>query len=119
MLQNSEPNCGTTPPPSSISRSNGARTSIAAVSLALGVWILVHRASPGLSSGGRPLLVAIALTLAAVIGGAACGNRTALLLAMLLGVPFDLPLTIAIRSEGALLRRKARWLARFLGERPR
>jgi hypothetical protein len=60
--------------------------------------------------------VAVGITLS--IAGAARGNRIALVLCMLLGVPLDVPFR-RLGDEAKALRRKAHWLARFLLERPR
>jgi hypothetical protein len=89
------------------------------VGLTLVIALLVHLAGLALRGTSHGLLLAIGAGLTLVIGGAACGSRTALFFGMLLGVPFEPPVSWELRSEATLLRRKARWLVGFLGERPR
>ena len=82
-------------------------------------WLFSNLAVTGLRTIGHRLLGAIGIGFGLVIAGAAGGNQQALFLALLLGVPFELPVSWALRSEPSLLRHKARWFVRFLAEKPR
>jgi hypothetical protein len=104
-----------------IGRAIGRAFAVAGFGLSLWLlsWLFSHLALAGMRTMSHRLLGAIGIGLGVVIGGAAWGNQQALFLALLLGVPFELPVSWALRSEPSLLRRKARWLVRFLAEKPR
>lgn len=96
-----------------------ARRALAAAALVLLLWLVARVTGLGLRGASPHLFEAIGLGLGLVILGTACGNRTALFLGMLLGVPGELPLPFALSAEPTILRRKARWLMAFLRQKPR
>jgi hypothetical protein len=98
----------------------GRTAMVAAMSIALLLLVgaFYQDAESGLRSVHRYLWAFALSTLVLIIAGVSVGNRVALFLAMFLGIPLAFPFAPLGNEERALARR-ARWLSRFMGERPR